>query len=54
MYELRNFLKAHGMRPNKSFGQNFLIDRTVLDNVVQAAEITSGDTLLKLGQALAF
>ena len=27
--ELRNVLYAHGMRPNKSFGQNFLIDRSV-------------------------
>lgn len=49
VYELRNLLKTHGMRPNKSFGQNFLIDRTVLDSVVQAAEITSEDTLLEVG-----
>lgn len=49
VYELRHLLIAHGMRPNKAFGQNFLIDRTVLDSIVQAAEITSEDTLLEVG-----
>lgn len=47
--ELRNLLFAHNMRPNKSFGQNFLIDRTVLQEIVQAAEITSDDKILEVG-----
>ncbi len=47
--ELRNLLFAHNMRPNKSFGQNFLIDRTVLQEIVQAAEITSDDKVLEVG-----
>jgi 16S rRNA (adenine1518-N6/adenine1519-N6)-dimethyltransferase len=49
VYELRHLLVAHGMRPNKAFGQNFLIDRTILASIVQAAEITSEDTLLEVG-----
>lgn len=49
IYELRNLLYAHGMRPNKSFGQNFLIDRSVLERMVESAEIEPGDQVLELG-----
>jgi len=47
--ELRNLLSAHGMRPNKSFGQNLLIDRSVLLRIVEAAEIDTTDQVLELG-----
>ena len=47
--ELRHVLSAHGMRPNKSFGQNLLIDRSVLQKIVDAAEIEASDQLLELG-----
>ena len=47
--ELRHLLSAHGMRPNKSFGQNLLIDRSVLQKIVDAAEIEASDQLLELG-----
>lgn len=47
--ELRNLLFAHGMRPNKGFGQNFLIDRTVLQAIVQAADISADDEILEVG-----
>jgi 16S rRNA (adenine1518-N6/adenine1519-N6)-dimethyltransferase len=49
IYELRNLLYAHGMRPNKSFGQNFLIDRAVLERIVEAAEIEPDEQVLELG-----
>jgi 16S rRNA (adenine1518-N6/adenine1519-N6)-dimethyltransferase len=47
--ELKSLLLAHGMRPNKSFGQNFLIDRSVLKKIVQAASIESDDEILEVG-----
>src|SRR5438874_5993192 len=47
--ELRNVLYTHGMRPNKSFGQNFLIDRAVLAKIVEAAEIGRADEVLEVG-----
>ena len=47
--ELRNVLFAHNMRPNKAFGQNFLIDRSILQAIIQAAEITDDDTILEVG-----
>ena len=47
--ELRNLLYAHNMRPNKSFGQNFLVDRSVLMRIVEAAEIIESDSVLEVG-----
>lgn len=47
--ELRNLLYAHDMRPNKSFGQNLLIDRSVLLKIVEAAEIDANDQILEVG-----
>lgn len=47
--ELRNLLYAHNMRPNKSFGQNFLVDRPVLMSIVDAAEIAESDQILEVG-----
>ncbi len=47
--ELRNLLYAYHMRPNKSFGQNLLIDRSVLLRIVEAAAIDSSDQLLEVG-----
>lgn len=47
--ELRNALYAHAMHPNKSFGQNFLIDRSILTQIVDAAEIGPDDQILEVG-----
>ncbi|GAC1399724.1 MAG: 16S rRNA (adenine(1518)-N(6)/adenine(1519)-N(6)) -dimethyltransferase RsmA [Ktedonobacteraceae bacterium] len=47
--ELRNLLYAHNMRPNKAFGQNFLIDRSLLMKIVEAAEIKADDEILEVG-----
>ncbi len=47
--ELRNLLYAHNMRPNKAFGQNFLIDRSILMKIVAAAEVVADDEILEVG-----
>jgi 16S rRNA (adenine1518-N6/adenine1519-N6)-dimethyltransferase len=49
IHELRNLLHAHHIRPNKAFGQNFLVDRAVLLGIVEAAEIHPNDQVLELG-----
>ncbi|MEO7021068.1 MAG: 16S rRNA (adenine(1518)-N(6)/adenine(1519)-N(6))-dimethyltransferase RsmA [Ktedonobacteraceae bacterium] len=46
---LRNLLYAHNMRPNKAFGQNFLIDRGVLEQTVAAAELDATEQVLEVG-----
>lgn len=49
VHEIRKLLSAHNMRPNKSFGQNFLIDRSVLQTIIDAAEIKPDDEILEVG-----
>ncbi len=49
IYELRNFLYAHHIRPNKAFGQNFIVDHAILLRIVEAAEIQADDQVLELG-----
>lgn len=48
----RNLLKKYQLRPNKRLGQNFLIDDRVLNDLLQAAELTSQDTVLEVGSGL--
>ncbi len=45
-------LKAHGLRPRKSLGQNFLQDPSSLEKIVAAAEVTRSDTVLEIGPGL--
>lgn len=46
---LRHLLQAHHMRPNKSFGQNFLVDRAILQKIIEAAELEQDDQILEVG-----
>ncbi len=45
-------LRRHGLRPDKRLGQNFLIDRSALERVVEAAELQQGDAVLEIGAGL--
>ena len=36
-------------KAKKSFGQNFLVDQTVLKKIINAAEIQKGETVLEIG-----
>jgi 16S rRNA (adenine1518-N6/adenine1519-N6)-dimethyltransferase len=45
-------LRAHGLTPKKSLGQNFLADPATLDQIVQAAEIPPDRTVLEVGPGL--
>ncbi len=46
---LRELLRRHGLRPNKILGQHFLVDRSVLDKLVDAAELSPADNVLEVG-----
>lgn len=46
---LRNLLYTHHMRPSKSFGQNFLVDRSVLGQIIEAAELRASEQVLEVG-----
>lgn len=49
IHVLRDLLYSHGMRPNKAFGQNFLVERNVLQQIVEAAELEQDDQVLEVG-----
>ena len=50
--DVRRLLDQWDLRPSKGLGQNFLVDRTVLDRVVAAAELTPDDVVLEIGAGL--
>ncbi|MBE0697672.1 MAG: ribosomal RNA small subunit methyltransferase A [Anaerolineaceae bacterium] len=45
-------LRSYGLTPRKSLGQNFLVDPTALERIIQAAEIPPGSTILEVGPGL--
>jgi 16S rRNA (adenine1518-N6/adenine1519-N6)-dimethyltransferase len=45
-------LRAHGLRPKKEWGQNFLGDPESLDALAGLARLRSGDTAVELGAGL--
>lgn len=46
---LRALLEAHGLRPKKSLGQNFLINENLLKTIVRAADVTKNDLIIEVG-----
>ncbi len=47
--ETRSILQAHGLHPRKALGQNFLADRAVLEDIVRAAGVGPGETVVEVG-----
>ncbi len=45
-------LEAHGFSFQKKYGQNFLINEGVLDNIIDAAGITKDDFVLEIGPGI--
>jgi 16S rRNA (adenine1518-N6/adenine1519-N6)-dimethyltransferase len=50
--QLRRLLAAERLRPKKALSQNFLTDPSVLDAIVQAAELVPGDRIVEVGPGL--
>ena len=46
---LKALLIKHGFNFKKAYGQNFLTDRSLLDQIVEKAGITENDTVLEIG-----
>ena len=49
---IRETLRAHGLRPRKGFGQNFLRDPRFLRRIVDAADLHPTDTVVEVGPGL--
>lgn len=50
--EVKAWCIGRGFHPNKTLGQNFLIDRNILDALVDAVGISAGDAVLEVGPGL--
>ena len=47
--DLQTVLRRHGVRAATSLGQRFLVDRSVLKDIVEAAELSAEDDVLEVG-----
>lgn len=45
-------LTRYGLAPRKGLGQNFLVDRNVLRQIISAARLTPDDTVIEIGPGL--
>jgi 16S rRNA (adenine1518-N6/adenine1519-N6)-dimethyltransferase len=46
--------RMYGIKPARSKGQNFLISESAYDRIIEAAGLSSGDTVLEVGPGLGF
>jgi 16S rRNA (adenine1518-N6/adenine1519-N6)-dimethyltransferase len=51
--QLKSLLRHHKLSPNKTLGQNFLLDDFVLQDIVDAAGIKPGEAVLEIGPGIA-
>jgi 16S rRNA (adenine1518-N6/adenine1519-N6)-dimethyltransferase len=49
---LLDFLKKHGLYAKKQLGQNFLVDKEVLDKILETANIQSSDIIIEVGPGI--
>lgn len=50
--ETKLLMKKYKIKANKSLGQNFLIDDTVIQDIVEGAQISSEDLVIEIGPGL--
>lgn len=49
---VRSLMEKHGLRFQKKFGQNFLIDRSVPERIAEASGTGGGDGVLEIGPGI--
>jgi 16S rRNA (adenine1518-N6/adenine1519-N6)-dimethyltransferase len=50
--DIPSLLRQHGLRPEKSLGQNFLLDESALERIVETSGVTNLETVLEIGAGL--
>lgn len=50
--ETKNIMKKYNISANKKLGQNFLIDRGVVESIVETAEVSINDLVIEIGPGL--
>lgn len=52
MSQTRRALSEIGLKPSKKLGQNYVVDQSLIDCMVDAADIGHGDTVLEIGAGI--
>jgi 16S rRNA (adenine1518-N6/adenine1519-N6)-dimethyltransferase len=53
-FQTKELCDLYGIKPARSRGQNFLINESVFDKIVELSELETGDTVLEIGPGLGF
>lgn len=48
----KNILKKYNIQANKRFGQNFLIDDNILENIISSSNIQENELIIEIGPGL--
>ena len=48
----KELLNKYGLYAKKGFGQNFLVDDSVLEKIVDAGNLSSSDTVIEIGPGI--
>ncbi len=46
---LKSILQHYNLSPNKTYGQNFLMDETILEDMIDRADVTKKDLVMEVG-----
>lgn len=49
---IRTLLKKYNLHPNFTYGQNFLTDESVIEDIISSAALTSKDVVLEIGPGI--
>lgn len=49
---LKSLLQHYKLNPNKTYGQNFLMDETILEDMIDEANVKAGDMVLEIGPGI--
>ena len=52
LLNLRNLLLKHGFSFKKKYGQNFLTDKSIIDKIIESAQIGPDDLVIEIGPGL--
>jgi 16S rRNA (adenine1518-N6/adenine1519-N6)-dimethyltransferase len=50
--QVKNFLRESGLSARKFLGQHFLVDKNILNKIIQTAEIKKGEKVLEIGAGI--
>ena len=52
LQETKFLMKKYNITANKNYGQNFLIDETIVTSIIQTSAITKDDLVIEIGPGL--